>query len=355
MLDTQCKEENPWPLNGGYLNFVTDSRNDNYWRPYVGQSEKPWLRIQQHGRNIRKLKHDILHYYIIWVGHGYRTCNFIRLWTLILPDGLGVVFQITFNNILEMIMARAFQSLPRMTLEKWFSLSLEEKPFTSVGLNVISPLLQGRSLSPWIRHGFSLELDNSLDPEIRAWPEVKKRFLEENVTSKSARTIAAAPLLKVADYHAALHDAIKSCCSTSQELTRFENQRSSSRSDSVDVGSSHNECASRIEWDNSIISLLHGPFGNVKRIYLCAPAPIAALWANKWSEARQVGEIFRFSASITQTMGTWPYFYDTSLVQISIIRRSHNEKLGLVPEMTRETMGANFRDWLYRKGFVQEA
>ncbi|KKA22591.1 hypothetical protein T310_3382 [Rasamsonia emersonii CBS 393.64] len=94
---TQSRERNCWPKNSGYLNFVKDDRDEKYWRPYVGQSENPLLRIKQH-KNIINLACDTLHYYVIWKGDGHRWANFIRLWTLILPEGMDESIHIVFNN-----------------------------------------------------------------------------------------------------------------------------------------------------------------------------------------------------------------------------------------------------------------
>lgn len=84
ILEKQAKETNPWSDNSGYLAC------------------------------------DTLHYYLIWKGNGHRTADFIRLCTLILPDGMDEGILAIFNNILVMVMARVFQSLPPKTLEEWF-------------------------------------------------------------------------------------------------------------------------------------------------------------------------------------------------------------------------------------------
>lgn len=41
------------------------------------------------------------------------------------------------------------------------------------------PLLQGISLSPAIRYSYSLQLEDSPDPEIRAWPQFRKKLRDE--------------------------------------------------------------------------------------------------------------------------------------------------------------------------------
>ncbi|KAK2751804.1 hypothetical protein FQN55_009246 [Onygenales sp. PD_40] len=479
ILNIQCKEANPWPSNSGYMNFVTDLRNDNYWRPYVGQSEKPRMRIQQHTRNILALKRDTLHYYIVWKGNGQRTCNFIRLWTLVIPEGKNTDLEVVFNNILEMVMTRAFESLPSTTLEEWFGLPEGRQSFSGVGLNVIPPLLQGRSLSPFTRHTHSLRLEDCQDPEIQGWPKVRKNFLKENSRSSTDITAGLKPELKAADYHCALRDALQNH-PNHHNLTFFED-RTHPPSNTSSISPSLGELASRIDGGGRGIPSLHHPFGNtqasigiildwvypktspdserhtdnsfdlpwglkemgfsnsnsliwpfdlrqgstttthkvtplspseirsfsqlhrdliqnsglkvvimcsldaerdvvpdnvtgvdlnirgytfkafleidsldVKRVYIHMPTTLTVLWANKWSETRQLGEVFRFASVITNTQGISPYFYNNSLAHLSIIRRYRDEESGIVEKMTRKTIDLNFRDWLNRKGFIQD-
>lgn len=64
-------------------------------------------------------------------------------------------------------MARVFQSLAPGILTRFFG----EGEYSGTGLNVIPPHLQGISTSPGIRHSYSLELEESSDPEIREWPQ----------------------------------------------------------------------------------------------------------------------------------------------------------------------------------------
>ncbi|KAG2022220.1 hypothetical protein GB937_004315 [Aspergillus fischeri] len=101
----QAKHETQWPLNSGYLDYVSDDRDPDYWRPYVGQSSNTEQRIAQHVRAIRTGDTDTLHYFVIRRGDGHRTANFIRLWTLALPENVDPVINNALNNILEMIMA----------------------------------------------------------------------------------------------------------------------------------------------------------------------------------------------------------------------------------------------------------
>jgi hypothetical protein len=75
---------------------------------------------------------------------------------------------LVFENFLEMVMCRAFQSLPASSLEEIFG-PCPGGQYSGIGLNIMSPLLQGRSLSPYSRHKVVQLLSNSPDPEIRDW------------------------------------------------------------------------------------------------------------------------------------------------------------------------------------------
>lgn len=75
-----------------------------------------------------------------------------------------------FENFLEMVMCRAFQSLPTSSLEEIFGLCPGPLgQYSNIGLNVMSPLLQGRSLSPYSRYKVVQLLSDSPDSEICAW------------------------------------------------------------------------------------------------------------------------------------------------------------------------------------------
>ncbi|XHG03232.1 hypothetical protein AWENTII_006548 [Aspergillus wentii] len=154
--------------HGGYLGFVTQALLPTYLRIYVGQSKKPKLRIPQHIREIMKGSRRSLHYYIINNGQGSRHANFIRLWTIPFPPRIDSMIMLVFENFLELVMCRAFQSLPASSLEEIFG-PCPAGQYSGIGLNVMSPLLQGRSLSPYSRHKVVQLLSDSPDHEIREW------------------------------------------------------------------------------------------------------------------------------------------------------------------------------------------
>lgn len=81
-------------------------------------------------------------------------------------------------------MARSFQSLAPDELERVFGPPEDGSCFSFIGLNVISPLLQGMSLSPLARHQFSLQLKLSEDPDIRAFVEHRLQKQKDNHATK---------------------------------------------------------------------------------------------------------------------------------------------------------------------------
>ena len=76
-------------------------------------------------------------------------------------------FCMLLNNILEMIMCRAFQSLPGLLIEEYFGLLPNSQGYSNLGLNIIPPLIQGQRLDPHKRHSFTLQLTVSKDTEIQ--------------------------------------------------------------------------------------------------------------------------------------------------------------------------------------------
>lgn len=205
IFERQSKECNLWRQNSGYLSFIVDNRDPNYIRYYVGQSQNPASRIKQHMKAIVDAKCDTLHYYVVWKGEGHRRANFIRLWNLILPEKLDESIHNIFNNILEMVMARLFQSLPSNVLKTWFGVA-DEGPYSKFGLNVVPPLYQGISLEAVVRQEFKVQLNDSLDSDIRSWPEFRRKQCEENPSSAAKRRVA--PMLKISDYQNVFWEAV---------------------------------------------------------------------------------------------------------------------------------------------------
>ncbi|KNG82593.1 hypothetical protein ANOM_009750 [Aspergillus nomiae NRRL 13137] len=182
----------PWPVNSGYLDFVSDTTDTAYLRFYVGQAEKTVFRIKMHIRNILLGAHNTLHYYVIWKGKGHRVANFLRLWVLNLPEGVDNAIKLVLNNILEMTMCCCFQSLPTNLLERWLENPVKS-PYWGKGLNVITPLVQ-----------------DSPDPDIRAWPEVRHKQIQEERSQSKSQNRRVPPLPGVSEYFRALEEAVQS-------------------------------------------------------------------------------------------------------------------------------------------------
>ncbi|KAL4908410.1 hypothetical protein BDW74DRAFT_175093 [Aspergillus multicolor] len=188
-----------WEMDSGYMSFITDDRSADYWRPYVGQSHHPKHRIMQHITAILNGEDSTLHYYIVAQGAGHRSVNFIKLWTLVWPDHIDEQTPLVFANILEMFMARCFQSLAPGILKEYFG---SETEYSGTGLNVVPPLLQGISLTPRARYSYSLQLEKSPDLEIREWPHYR-----QEQRKKAQPKAWTGPRLKRDEYLAALTSA----------------------------------------------------------------------------------------------------------------------------------------------------
>ncbi|GAB1209202.1 hypothetical protein APSETT445_007972 [Aspergillus pseudonomiae] len=199
----------PWPVNSGYLDFVSDTTDTAYLRFYVGQAEKTVFRIKMHIRNILLGAHNTLHYYVIWKGKGHRVANFLRLWVLNLPEGVDNAIKLVLNNILEMTMCCCFQSLPTNLLERWLENPVKS-PYWAKGLNVITPLVQGLSMSSALRVAQRLKLKDSPDPDIRAWPEVRHKQIQEERSQSKSPNRRVPPLPGVSEYFRALEEAVQS-------------------------------------------------------------------------------------------------------------------------------------------------
>lgn len=111
--DLQINEGGNWSETSmGYLDYVTDDRNAGYIRMYVGQSLEARRRLfSQHSQSMLRGDTSCLHYFVIWLGNGHRTANFIKLWDF--PRGEGdsnTMGDITQRNILEAVFCRAFST-----------------------------------------------------------------------------------------------------------------------------------------------------------------------------------------------------------------------------------------------------
>ena len=141
----QQKADAPWLEEMGYLDYVTDDRDEDYVRNYVGQCALGHRRIlSQHAQSILRGTHDSLHYFILWLGNGHRAANFLRLWSFSDTDSSDATeWHQMRTNILEATFCRAFASHHGMleAIQDTY-----EGSGLGLGLNIMSPLLQGAAL-----------------------------------------------------------------------------------------------------------------------------------------------------------------------------------------------------------------
>jgi hypothetical protein len=162
----QTKEGGDWNDSSmGYLDYVTDRRNPDYIRNYIGQTLQARRRLfSQHSQSILHGDTSSIHYFIIWLGNGSRSANFIKLWEF--PRGIGAsdkVFDICLRNILEALFCRAFDT-HHGSLTTWDSTSGLPSGY---GLNIMTPLVQAKAAGDAIQGISMSRIPTSPDPQIR--------------------------------------------------------------------------------------------------------------------------------------------------------------------------------------------
>jgi len=165
----------------GYAGVVTDARNQHYIRNYVGQCKLPQRRIlRQHALSILRGSYSSLFYYLLWLGNGHRTVNFIRLWAFPPTVILDSYYQLR-ANILEALFCRAFGTTYGGLLGQTAG------HIRGVGLNIMTPLIQsgGGGIE-----GYQLQaiagLSKSPDPQIRAWVAFRSAQKEKSQVDRHA-------------------------------------------------------------------------------------------------------------------------------------------------------------------------
>ncbi|KAF5967000.1 hypothetical protein FBULB1_11387 [Fusarium bulbicola] len=164
--DLQINDGDDWSgTSMGYLDYVTDSRKSGYIRTYVGQSLEARRRLfSQHSQSMLRGDTSSLHYFVVWLGNGSRTANFIRLWEF--PRGEGdsnTMGDITQRNILEAVLCRAF-STHQGSLATW---DKESGLASGYGLNVMTPLAQAGAVVDYLHEVSKSQMGESADPQIR--------------------------------------------------------------------------------------------------------------------------------------------------------------------------------------------
>jgi hypothetical protein len=187
-----------WPDQGGYLDFILDDRNNRYVRFYVGQSNNLSVRLGVHCQNITSGSAEFLHYYIANLGDGHRGAHWMKLWSTPKEINDKVLTPLESELIqcfLEKLFCRCFECLPTQTLQQYFGPSEPGGKYAGLGLNVVTPLLQGAQLSSSDRNHFKSLLRGSSDPEIQSWPDERSKYLHRQKTSNrpTAMKIAIPP------------------------------------------------------------------------------------------------------------------------------------------------------------------
>lgn len=158
--------------DGGYPNFITDTRSDTYFKMYIGQSKVLLDRIGQHRSAIAMGDMTSLHYFIVATGQLFRKENFVRLFCLKPEIFQEEEYADLCRNLLEFLMTLAFQTLPRPVLTSWLPEALIRAPPKTLHLNVLSPLYQRAELSAnlHVRQANRDFLRASPDPQLSRWP-----------------------------------------------------------------------------------------------------------------------------------------------------------------------------------------
>lgn len=160
----RTKQTEPWPKMVGYMDYITDCRLHTYFRPYVGQSGDGFRRVMQnHVRAILEAQNKSLHYFIMWIGNGARTANFLRLWAF--PDNtIQDEWYSAKSDVLELLFCIFFNALPERCIAKK---TFDRSPGGCWGLNVMTPLYQHKNVSEVDKSAFIRAKAESLDPQIR--------------------------------------------------------------------------------------------------------------------------------------------------------------------------------------------
>ncbi|KAL5338938.1 hypothetical protein BJX70DRAFT_398139 [Aspergillus crustosus] len=333
---SQEQDKTPWMPYSGYMDYVTDSRDLKYWRVYIGQSKNPPSRISQHIRNIINGHDDTLHYYVILQGKGYRSANFIRLWTLVCPDYVPSSVQDIFANILEMVMCRAFESLPKGVLEEYFG-HLSDKS-SNLGLNIIPPIFQSLRLAPMHRKQFKMGLETSGDQNIAGWPEYQRKQGAKHASNYSLNR----PHMTLADHKVELNKVMQALGLNG--VKPFDADLEVALAD-FDLEQWFDELQNHLQ-DEMLLAPVE-----IRRIYLESPAPLTELLANNWRVAQKISDLFAFAASMSHTPAIYTYFSDGAGALTLIIRVYEDEKKGQL-RVTADTIHPAIRSWLARKGFT---
>jgi hypothetical protein len=213
----QALEELLWDAEGGYLDYITDTRYDFYFRLYNSQATYLADRIDTHVSMMTSGNVSTLHYYVKPLGGTHREPNFLRTFR-IFNSGSNQFDRELVKNLLELEMCVALRTLPQKELVQWLPHREREVKFPSVHLNVANPLVQGSFIGATVKQNSRSLLDDSADPEVRQWPNVRSKQL----ASKPRQSAAIVPYVPIAAYATIFNDAVQANAGKLGELKPFD-------------------------------------------------------------------------------------------------------------------------------------
>jgi hypothetical protein len=212
----QALNETLWVVEGGYLDFISDTRCPFYFRFYNAQAMILSERISTHVINMASGDMSTLHYYMKSIGGIYRKANFLR--TFYIQDSKRSQQDRTLiKNHLEFEICVALLTLPQKELMQWLPLGSPAIKFPSVHLNVANPLIQGSFNNTSARQYSRNLLLDSADPEVRQWPNVRG----SQIAALRPKTVIV-PYVRIADYAPIFNNAVKANSHTLGQLEDFD-------------------------------------------------------------------------------------------------------------------------------------
>jgi hypothetical protein len=272
LQELKSSQSTPWPQSGGYLTFVTDDRVESYFRIYIGQSNTLGRRILRgHAQKILQCAYSTLQYFLLWLGNGHRSSNFVLLWTMpTQPEDSWFAMRC---NLLEALFCRIFFTHHGCLLSAG---SNQSTTLRGYGLNVVSPLMQGHILSEVQKMRFIGHLARSSDIQIRTYLSFRARVRRRSIP------IPFKPFMKE-DYKQAFQEAIKNHSNCHQLVEFLAETDQSYQSDDI----SHNS-----QW--------LPVFGNLS-------APLAIILGQGWHVGSEIN-----AEPSTETQTSLPWALDKS-------------------------------------------
>lgn len=206
-------QDRPWDHPLGYLDFITDSRDAHWLRLYVGQTNNARRRIiSQHLQEVQKGSFESLHYFIIWLGNGTRSSNFIKLWESPVTsrelDENEKNWEIIKTNLLEALFCKAF-STHHGILDRFDTKGNCDYPKRpSYGLNLMTPLAQNGYKVDAKRSSIVAAAEETPDKQILYWVEVFRELRRSTLRDRNKKLITARRPSFRCDFDMALKTAL---------------------------------------------------------------------------------------------------------------------------------------------------